>query len=138
MTAPRSHLGFTVDKDYVDRLVANDSQVKACLVMAYNFSIADAANADYDIVVADKVEVIDVTVQKRGGAGGAGGTVTVKNAADAITDAIDINDADKTLSRPTTIDDAFSTINAGGTLRVSVNDAANSAVMVTVLCLLRA
>ena len=138
MTAPRAQLSYQVDKDYVDRLVANNSQVKACLSMSYLFSIADAATADYDITVADKFEVTDVIVQKRGGAGGAGGTVTVKNTADAITDAIDINDADKVLSRPTTIDDAFSTVAAGGILRCAVVDGGDSSIFVEVRGVVRA
>lgn len=138
MTAPRAHLGYTAMKDLVDRLVVTDKQVKAGFLTAITFDIADAASADYDVKVADKFEVIDVLVQKRGGAGGVGGTVTVKNGSDAISDAIDINDADKTLSRATTIDDAFSTIAAGGTLRVAVADAADSSVFVTVIGVVRA
>lgn len=117
-----------------------DGQTTPGTLVAFTRNIADAASADYDIVMAEKVEVLDVVVEKRGGAGGAADTVTVKNGATAITDAIDINDADKTISRPTTIDDAQATINAGGTLRISVNNggAGNAAVHVTVLAVKRA
>jgi hypothetical protein len=136
--APKAHQHLQIAKDYVDRLAVSNTQVKAGILGVYTFDIADAASADYDRVVADKFEVIDIVVQKRGGAGGAAGTVTVKNAGNAISDAIDINDADKLLSRAASIDDAFSTIDAGGTLRVSIADSANSAVLVTVIGIVRA
>lgn len=135
--APKAHQSLQIAKDYVDRLAVSNTQVKAGFVMAYTFDIADAASADYDRVVADQFEVIDVLVQKRGGAGGAAGTVTVKNGANAISDAIDINDADVLLSRAASINDANSTIAAGGTLRVSIVDSSNSAVLVTVLGVVR-
>ncbi len=138
MSVPKAHQNLQIAKDYVDRLGMSNTQVKAGFIMAFAFDIADAANADYDRVVADQIEVLDVIVQKRGGAGGAAGTATVKNAANAISDAIDINDADKLISRAVSIDDAFSTIAAGGTLRVSIADSANSAVLVTVICFVRA
>jgi len=109
-------------------------------VVAFTRNIANAASADYDVVMAEKVEVLEVIVEKRGGAGGAADTVTVKNGANAITDAIDTNDADKVISRAATIDDAQATIAAGGTLRISVNNggAGNAAVHVTVLAVKRA
>lgn len=138
MTAPRAQLSAQVNRDYVDRLAVSNTQTRAGLLACYTFSIADAANADYDRVVADQFEVLDVLVQKRAGAGGASATVTVKNSANAISDAIDINDADTTISRAATLDDAYSTISAGGTLRVSIVDGGNSAVLVTVIGIVRA
>jgi hypothetical protein len=115
-----------------------DAQTTPGTMVVFTKAIADAASADYDVVMAEKIEVLDVTVQKRNGAGGAGGTVTVKNGANAITDAIDINDADKLLSRAASIDDAFSTINAAGTLRFSVVDGGDSSILVTVIGVKRA
>lgn len=138
MSAPKAIHDYPLRKDYVDRLAVGDAQIKAGLMCCYTFNIADGASADYDITIKDKIEVVDVLVQKRGGAGGAAGTVIVKNAANAISDAIDINDADVLLSRAASIDDAYSTIESGGTLRVSMVDSANSAVFVTVLCIVRA
>lgn len=116
----------------------SNAQTGVGALVCYTFDIADAANADYDRVLAEKFEVLDVVVQKRGGAGGASATVTVKNGANAITDAIDINDADKTLSRPATIDDAYSTVAAAGTLRCSVVDGGDSSILVTVIGVKRA
>lgn len=116
----------------------SDSQTGVGSLVGYTFSIADAADADYDRVIAEKFEVLYVIVQKRGGAGGASATVTVKNGTDAITDAIDINDADKVISLVGTIDDAFSTVAAAGTLRCSVVDGGNSSILVTVIGVKRA
>jgi hypothetical protein len=117
----------------------SDTQTAGGIPVVYTFAIPDAATADYDRVVDAKFEILDVIVQKRGGAGAAGNTIRVKNAADNVTDAIDTNDADQTISRPTTIDDAFSTIAAGGTLRVtSTKSGGNAACLVTVIGVLRA
>ena len=118
----------------------SDAQTTPGTVVAFTFDIADAASADYDRVMAEKIEVLNVITQKRGGAGGAADTVIVKSTAAVITDAIDINDADKVQSRSTTIDDANSTIAAGGILRVSINNGAagNAAVLVTVFAIKRA
>lgn len=138
MSAPRAHLISTVAKDYVDRLVVANGQTKAGLLAVHTFSIADAATADYDITILDSFEVLDVVVQKRGGTGTATCTLTVKSTADAITDAIDVADVDTTLSRAATIDDAYSTIAAGGVLRCSVVDGGNSAIFVSVIGIVRA
>jgi hypothetical protein len=116
--------------------VAN-SQVTAGPILAYHFSIPDAASTDYDITITEKIEVIDVLVQKRGGAGSAGATITVKSTAAVISDVIVTNDADVILSRALSIDDANSTIAAGGILRVSSADAGNSACLVTVFAIKR-
>lgn len=100
--------------------VLADAAVIGGIPVCHTIAIANGSSADTDVVLTHKTEILDVVVQKRGGAGGANDTITIKNSADAITDAIDINDADKTISRPTTIDDAYSTIAAGGTLRVAM------------------
>ena len=116
----------------------SNSQTGVGALVCYTFSIADAATADYDRVLAEKFEVLDVVIQKRGGAGTGTCTVTLKSGANAITDVIDIADADLTLSRPTTIDDVYSTIDAAGTLRVAVVDGGNSAFLITVIGIKRA
>jgi len=102
-------------------------------------NVPDGATADINVTLTHKTEILDVIVQKRAGAGGASDTITIKNAGNAITDAIDINVADKTIKRPATIDDAQSTIAAGGTLRVTRTKAsgANVACLVTVVGVIR-
>lgn len=97
-------------------------------------AVPDAATGDVDVVLTHKTEVLSVEVIKTGAAGGASDTITVKNGATAITDAMDINVADKTVVRPTTIDDAQTVIAAAGTLRVTRTKAsgANAACRVIV------
>jgi len=99
-------------------VVANANTIGGIPVV-HVFEIADAATADYDIVLADKTEFYDFVFIKTGGAGVAV-TCTMKNTATAITDAVDLADADKVISRPATIDDASNVINAGGILRASI------------------
>jgi hypothetical protein len=99
----------------------------------YIVDILDGATADKDITVTHKFEVTRVEVIKKAGAGGASDTITVKNAGTAITDAMSINVADKTVVRPTTIDDAQTVISAGGTLRVTRTKASGANVACRVL-----
>ena len=99
----------------------------------YVFDFADAATADYDLVMTRDFELTDVLVQKRGAAGGAANTVQVKNNASAITDAMVLNIADTTLARPLTIDDANGFILKTRNLRISiVKVGGNAACLVTV------
>ncbi len=110
-------------KKYDDTQVANcaDDAVLGSIPIVFIVAIADGASADKDVVVTDKCEVIDVVVMKTGGAGGAADTITVKNGATAITNAMDINVSDKVVVRAGTLDDAATVITAGGTLRVSMH-----------------
>lgn len=108
-----------------------DNNTTAGILIAHEFVIADAASADYDIVVKEKFEVCDVIVRKQGA--GAANTVTIKNGSNAITDAIAAA-VDKTITRAGTIDPTYEVVAAGGTLRASVSRAAGSGAMkVTVL-----
>jgi hypothetical protein len=116
--------GATVDGTAV--ATVSDTQTAAGIPEVYVFNIADVATADYDRVVDQKFEVTDVVVHKIGA--GAANTAQVKNAATAITDAIAAA-VDKAVTRAGTIDDAQSTILAGGTLRVTATKAAGSGAM---------
>jgi hypothetical protein len=110
--------GVTVTGTFTQSGVAS-SNVVAAVEFQHVFEIADAATADYDIVCTHKIEITDVVVIKTGAAGVAV-TAQVKNGGTAITDAMDIAVADKTIVRPATIDDAQNVIAAAGTLRVSI------------------
>lgn len=116
----------------------DQSNVGGDLVVHFT-TFADGATANNDIVVTSQIRVLDVVVVKTVGAGGAGDTVQVQTGAGAaISDVIDINDADTTISRAATIDDAAHTIAAGGTLRIRRVDgggAGNDACIVYVLCM---
>lgn len=96
-----------------------DVNTRGGIPVVHRIDIADAASADTDVVLENKTRVLDVQVVKTGGAGAASNTITVKNGATAITDAIDMNVADKVTKRAGTIDDAQHEIAAAGTLRVS-------------------
>jgi hypothetical protein len=114
--------------------VVADSQVIGGNVVIHTITVPDAASADYDVVLTDKTEVLDVWVQKRAGNGAASNTITVKSTASAITAALDLNVVDTTVVRQALINDANSTIAAGGTLRVSsAKSGGNAACLVTVL-----
>lgn len=124
MSTPRGNNLAKVGKDYVDRLIATDSSTEPQLLTCIPVSVPDAATGDVDIVLTTKFEVVDVVCQKRAGAG-LGNTVTVKNGALAISDAIACA-TDNAITRAGTIDDANSTIAQGGTLRLSCARAAGT------------
>jgi len=115
--------------------VLADAAVIGGIPVVHTISVADGATANVDVTLTHKTEILDVIVQKRAGAGGASDTITVNNGATAITNAMDINVADKTIVRATTIDDAQSTINAAGTLRIVRTKASanNVACLVTII-----
>lgn len=113
--------------------VAN-ANVVGGIPVVFRVDIADAT-ADTDVVVTHKIRVIDVVVVKTTGAGGSGDTLTVKNTATAITNAMVTNVADKAVVRAGTIDDASHEIAAAGTLRFSANKATNAACTVYVYAL---
>lgn len=101
------------------------------------FQVPDAPTGDIDIIVAEKIEVMDVVCRKRAGAG-AGNTMQIKNAANVISDAIACA-VDDAVTRAGTIDDAFNVINAGGTLRLTATKAAGTRdAVVEVRCIKRA
>lgn len=118
--------------------VVADANVIGGIPVVHRVAVADAATGDVDVVLAHKTLITGVQVIKTAGAGGAGDTITVKNGATAITDAMDINVADTTIVWPATMDDAQFTIAAGGTLRVTRTKAsANNAACLVVVSGLR-
>jgi hypothetical protein len=98
-------------------------------VMVVHRVLASALTGDVDVTLTHKTRIMDVMCIATA-AGGAGDTITVKNGADPITDAIDLNVSDKVVKRPTTIDDAFHEIAAAGTLRITGASAVNAQVYV--------
>lgn len=122
--------------DYLSRLTLSDNSVVPGIPVALTFQVPDAATGDIDIIVNEKIEVIDVLCQKKGGAG-AGNTMQIKNGATAISDAIACA-VDKTNTRAGTIDTAQSVIAAGGTLRLTATRAAGTRnALVTVFAIIR-
>jgi hypothetical protein len=105
-----------LDAQYM-RTIAPNTVVGGIHTLRY-FEIAAAAAADYNIVVTYKTVITRVQVHLIG-AGVVGSTVTVQNAADPISEALDTSGILGTLVHGGWIDPAHNTIAAGGTLRVS-------------------
>lgn len=116
----------------------SDAQLGLGAVGVLLYNIADAASADYDKVVTEKLEVLYAVVQKRGGAGTGTCTIQLKKGASAISDVIDIADADTTISLIGTMNDANSTLDIGDILRATIVDGGNSAILLTVFAVKRA
>lgn len=112
-------------EDLPGRITVTNNATAAQALTSYLFTIPDAATADYDIVVDNKFEVVDVIVGKI--AAGAGNTITIKNTATAISDAIAAA-VDKAVTRAGTIDRTTNNnvVPAGGTLRCTATKLAGS------------
>lgn len=90
---------------------------------------ASALTGDVDVVLTHKTRIIHAYCIATA-VGGAGDTIQVKNGANAITNAMDLNVADQTIVRAGTIDDAFWEIAAAGTLKITGASAVNAEVVV--------
>lgn len=91
------------------------SETRPMLIGLFRQVIAGAGTIN--IVMDRNVEVIKAWCIKTSLIGGAGDTVTVQNGANAITDAMSLNVADKVVVDAGTIDDANYQITAGDQLR---------------------
>ena len=80
----------------------------------------EGSNTDHDVILTRKARVTDAWVLKTGGAGTGANRITIKETANAITDAMDHSIADDLIVRAASIDDANNEILAGGTLRVTL------------------
>jgi predicted RecA/RadA family phage recombinase len=98
--------------------VVADANVVGGLPVLHRIDIAAGALGDTDVVLTHKTRVIDAWLVLRG-AGVATTTLTVKNGATAITDAMAASGSDKALVRCATLDDDQWEIAAAGTLRVT-------------------
>jgi len=111
--------------------VADDNVIGGIPVI-HRVDIADGAG-DTDVTLTHKTRVLDAWAVKTAANGGSGDTVTVKNGANAITSAIDLNVNDTLIARTTLINDAYHEIAASGTLKVTAANATNNACTVYVL-----
>ena len=87
-------------------------------LIAFTYNVTTGAATGLEIFKADapfKFEVVDVIVQPRGTSNN--GTIKITNGTNDITNAM-VCAVDKTMVRPTTIDDVYSTIEADGTLDI--------------------
>lgn len=125
----------SVNADYLDRLVTGATDTTPGMIFGITFATSGGVTADFDRVVTEKIEVIDVTCRKDGP--GAANTITVKNGSTAITNAIAFA-VDKAKTSAGTIDAASNVVAAGGTLRVTGTFAAGDLVgLVTVWVVIR-
>lgn len=111
-----------VDSGGFDGTVAGrpaDANVIGGIPVLHRIAVPTGTTGDVDVTLTHATRVIDVWLVKTAAAGGGAGTIQVKNAANAITDAMSIDVVDQTVVRAGTIDDARHEISAGGTLRVS-------------------
>jgi hypothetical protein len=102
------------------------ANVIGSIPVVHRITVPAGTTGDVDVVLTHKTFVTDVMLIKTTAAGGGAGTITVKNGATAITDAMSIDIADKTIARALTIDDAQNAIAAAGTLRVTRTRSASS------------
>ena len=128
-------LGAVVNAAKADTYVPED--IQAGMPVLHVFSMAGGATATRTIATQQKITVVDAWVVLKG-LGTAGDTIEVKNAGGtAITDAMDINDADQTVSRAGTINDAARVVAAAANLQCTETDgggADSPACDVYVLC----
>ena len=83
---------------------------------------ATSLSANTDVTVVDKIRIIDYVIYKTAGTTGGGSeNISILSTGAVIGDVHSWTGADKTVLRPTTIDDAQSTIAAGEILRVTVD-----------------
>lgn len=124
-----------VNADYLSRLVVAAGMTTPGFVVTIPVATSGSVTADFDVIMAEKFEVIDVICRKD--VAGASNTITVKNGATAISDAIAFA-VDKAVTRAGTIDTASNVIAAGGTLRVTATRSAGTvAGLVTVIGIIR-
>lgn len=102
-----------------DVAVVADDNVIGGIPVVHRIQVASGADGDADVTLTHKTRVIDAWAVLKG-AGTAGCTITVKNGATAISDAMDVSaGGDKDVFRVGEIDDAQHEIAAAGTLRIS-------------------
>jgi len=92
--------------------------------------------ADNDFYTANcptKMRVLQFECRVFGGNGTGVNTATLTNGASSISDDVDVNINDNLIARPVSLDDAYDTIAAGGTLRVVLSDNTKSNVIAHVI-----
>lgn len=113
--------------------IGEDNSQRGGLVTMFRADLPGGATLASELTMTNKVRIFDVWVINKG-AGTTSDTLTVGNGANPITNAINISGADKTIARPTTIDDAYWTIEAGNSIRFTETDGGgNDSPPVTVL-----
>lgn len=124
-----------LNADYASRLTVAAGTTTPGIIVGIPVATSGSITADFDTVLTEKFEVLYIICRKDGA--GAANTITVKNSATAISDAI-VFATDKAVTMSGTIDTASNVIAAGGTLRVTATRSAGTVVgLVTVVGIIR-
>lgn len=126
-----------INADYLSRLTVAAGTTTPGALVVIPVATSGSVTADFDTVLTEKTEILFVICRKDGA--GAGNTITIKNSATAITNAI-VFATDKAVTTVGTIDiaSAVNVIAAGGTLRVTATRAAGDVVgLVAVIGIIR-
>jgi hypothetical protein len=117
----------------VCKVLAEDAVIGGIPVtLMIGITASSDATLNTDIVTTHKIRVLDAHVILRGSGVGSE-TLTVQNAGNAITNAMDVSGSDTAVVRAGTINDSNYEIDAGGTLRVaSAGGATRPAALVVV------
>lgn len=109
-----------------------ESKVVTPVIIKEIITTGAASILIFDAVCPFKLRIVDVIIEPRGAS--ANGTMKITNGTNDITNAM-VCAVDKTMVRAGTIDDAYSTIAAGGTIEVvCAGDAVASTIgMVTII-----
>lgn len=113
----QSDLGASILDGTAAKVVATSNAIGGIPVV-HQITLAAGALGDTNVTLTHKTLVIDAWLLLTG-AGVATTTLQVKSTANAITDVMAASGSDKAMVRATTIDNAHSTIAAGGVLRVT-------------------
>ena len=104
---------------------AADKNTSGALALIMRVKTAGGATASVTVTTAHKMRIINAWCVNAA-AGTASDTITIKNNATAISNAMDINKADKTVTTVGTLDDAQWDIASGGSYVVTETDGAGN------------
>ena len=110
---------FTKGAGVLETDVLAEGAVLPAPMQIHIIDVPDAATGDVDVVFTQKERIVQIEVIKGASAGGTDDTITVKKGSTAITNAMSIDVAAKTVVRPTTFDTAQWEIAAAGTLKIT-------------------
>ncbi len=101
--------------DKLQKGVVDLGAISHLVAFTLNVTTGSVSEDIFDAAAPFAFEIVDVIIQPRGTS--TNGTMKITNGTNDITDAMVVA-VDKTMVRPATIDDAYSTIAVGGTLEI--------------------
>jgi hypothetical protein len=107
---------------------ADLNTIGAPLMLFRIVTAGTAAGESIDVTMTHAIRVLSFWAVNAA-IGGAGDTVQLLNGANAISNALDMNTADRTVTRAGTIDETYHEIAAAGTLRITEANGANNQIV---------